>query len=235
MSNKSSNEEPNGTGGWQWPEPEFPPERHPDRDLFSDDVIDSLLECGGVPVNSSFRALLQGELRDLARNYMRVALNTPLGVPYGPKDTTLTKRADWLTSNIINPCHRLLAALADNNAPKLSNWPDEIPYLEPDRLVLMKELSKLHEWAVRLQADLRGRVSEGVNHTREFETEVVFKLTEIFQRYFPNERLSRGTYHRGQGMIARFPDFIRIASREILRITTDMDRLIEEAVNVYRP
>src|SRR5829696_4331941 len=213
MSKHSSRGTIRVNAGWQWPEPEYPEGRDPSS-LFSDAVIDDLLRCTGAPRDFPRRTELQKELWDLATKYVAIGLTTPLGIPYGPEDVTLSKRAMWLRAHVLKPCATLIDALA--NRSMFSDWPDDVPKLPPDRLILLKELNKLREWADRLMPDLSYRIGDRSNHTREFETELVFELTGVFRRYFPNEQVTRGTYHRGHGMKGRFPDFIRAAARPIL-------------------
>jgi len=193
-------------------------------------VIDEILRCVGEALDFPKRVELQNELTGLARRYIAVGLTTPLGVPYGPEDETLSKRAAWLVGNVLHPCETLTESL--ENRPMLSDWPEPIPTPPPDRLFLLKELRKLRDWAERLRLDLAHRIGERANHTREFELEIVFALTDVFRRYFPHRRVSRGKYHRSHGMKGHFPDFIRATAGRILGTHKDMDRAIQQAYKV---
>jgi hypothetical protein len=173
---------------------------------------------------------LQTSLRELARRYVDVALRTPLAVRYGPGDVILTLRAAWLRTNVLNPCHRLLVALGDENAPNFSDWPDHIELPQPARATIIAELHALEAWAGRLHSDLCQRVLEKANHSTEFERDVVFAIADVFRTFFPGQPIARGTYDRKHGRTSRFTAFVRRAAFEIFQEDRKLERAIKDVV-----
>ena len=175
------------------------------------------------------KTALQQELRDIAEDFLTVALTTPLRFNVGPKDVPLSKRAVWVKRHIFTPASELIDALSDTNAPMRSGWPDLLDANGPNRSVLIRELTTLRDYARDLAWNLQSRAettkvlkrsdretSRGANHTQEFRLDLANALREVFVRYYAGLPISLGTYDQQHGMQGQFLAFINGCFNEIL-------------------
>jgi len=181
---------------------------------------------------------MQIDLQNLAEDFLTAALTTPLRIALGPDNFSLTERATWIERHLFNPANLLIEALSDENAPLRSGWPDLLDQVEPDRETLLRELNILKTYATYLVWNLKDRfemrpaqsgsstetideqaetkMRRGTSLTQEFKADLGLALQGVFERYFPNLTVSRGSYNKQIGeMSGRFPEFLRICSKAI--------------------
>jgi hypothetical protein len=113
----------------------FPAGRDPYRDLFRDHVVTKISAIAGK-LNEQEICKLQADLRDVANSFMTALHTTPLRLSEGPKDQKLSWRRNYLDRHIIKPANLLLEALADESAPALSEWPEQLDCPAPKPSVL---------------------------------------------------------------------------------------------------
>jgi hypothetical protein len=156
----------------------------------------------------------------------------PIGFPIAPFDASLTKRIEWLTTQVIAPAERLLNALDDTNRPYFAEWPDE--YRLPDRpdLGAMREPTRaVRDYAIALRDNLDDQLSQKIAHTSEMRYDIVTTLVDILKAHFPHIRRSRGQYHGHlRTTVGAIPDFVRRAFFEITGSTEQLDAPIQQAL-----
>jgi hypothetical protein len=162
------------------------------RDIFGDETISELLKEFSLNPSPKERAEFQANLREIAESYVCAALNTPLGVGLGPKDVTLSKRANWVDRHLVKPSRDLIRDLSDADQPRRSEWPDTITAPIPDLEVLVAELDKLLARSEILRDSLRDRSTLGNSHTTEFKTDLSLALAEALGTHFPYILDARG-------------------------------------------
>jgi hypothetical protein len=190
---------------WGDTRPEWPPDWVPPQKRFDDKKLTQLLPPSPV-LTVDQRRTIQQNLRDIAEDFLTVALSTPLGISLGPTDIPSSKRAVWVERHLFNPAKELLDALSNANAPMWSGWPDLLDVAGPDRATLIHELEALRNYARDLAWNLQSRSettkaasrkcrlsSRGANHTQEFRLDLANALREVFERYYSGLTVSRGT------------------------------------------
>lgn len=70
--------------------------------------------------------LLQTELREIAEDFLIIAITSPLGILDGHPKKALDDRKRWLEANVINPVAILQNALSDDQAPMFAEWPEQV-------------------------------------------------------------------------------------------------------------
>jgi len=212
---------------WYCSKPPFPRGRDPRRDLFSDTFLDGIMKELNVR-DPDLRRELQKDLCEIAEDYLTAALTTPLDLEDSPCDMTLTKRQSWVDTHIVHPAKLLLTALSDENAPLRSEWPDPFTAQEPDRNLLIRELTKLVDRARELSECLAERAQQA-NHTTEFKFDLVTALEWTFRKHFPGQPVSRGTGASGEST-SHFVRFVNMCVREIFpKDKTFSDHIVKEA------
>jgi hypothetical protein len=179
---------------WYRDQPAFPEGLDPYRDLFQEGVIGELIKNSGHggPIR---RIELQSALRDIANDYLYYALTTPLGIDIGPKDVSLSDRAEWIETRILRPLELLLDALSPPNAHMLSEFPEGVDSTPPSYEELIHQLNLLGNWTWRLRNNLSERAStRRSNHTMDFLNSLCYDLTISLSRFFPSLKISIGTY-----------------------------------------
>lgn len=68
-------------------------------------------------------ALFRADLVDRCAHYCAVIATLPCDLPDAPFNLSLTKRAEWLETNVVKPSERLLDAIEDEMKPMFSTWP----------------------------------------------------------------------------------------------------------------
>lgn len=182
---------------WGETRPAWPPDCVPPQERFSDATLKKLLPASPL-LTIDQRRTLQQDLRDIAEDFLTVALTTPLGVKLGPPDMSSSKRAVWVERHLFNPASKLLEALSAANAPTRSGWPDLLNADGPDRATLIRELHALRDYARDLVWNLQSRSettkavarkdrqsSRGANHTQEFRLDLASAVREVFEPAFP--------------------------------------------------
>lgn len=158
---------------------------------------------------------LQQDLRDVATGFLAAALTTPLGMTDGPGKRTRDERTRWLTTHIYNPAITLLDALSEENAPMLSEWPEEMKAHTPNREALQAELRKLIERTDELLAGLNDRKQDRSSFLTEFKADLANALTIVFERHFPDQEAARSSYDKTTEERSAYAEFLRLCTEEI--------------------
>lgn len=156
----------------------------------------------------------------------------PIGFPIAPFDASLTKRVEWLTTHVVNPAEKLLAALDDAKRPYFSEWPDEYRFPDrPDLDATREPLDAIREHAIALRDNLDGQLSQKIAHTSEMRYDIVTTLIDILSEHFPDIRRSRGQYDGHlRTTVGAIPDYVRRAFFEITGSTEQLDAPIQQAL-----
>lgn len=179
---------------WYRGNPEFPEDRDPYRDLFRDHVVTKISALAGK-LNEQEFCMLQADLRDVAHSFMTALYTTPLRLSEGPSDQKLSWRRNYLDRHIIKPANLLLEALAEVSAPALSEWPEQLDCPAPNKSSLVEELRVLRDRCSELKVLLEDRLPNE-NMTQEFMTDLGNAFSMVLKCYFPQLKISRGTYHK---------------------------------------
>lgn len=183
--------------------------------------------------NDSVRALRR-DLLELCAQYPAILANLPCDLPNGVPNISLTKRADWLESNVINPCERLGHALAVDMRPMFSTWP--YPLTTPkfrDNRVIVGELNDLISLATDLRDSLRGQQSDDAGHSQEFRAEVFAAIARALRAHCPTMEPNRGTYDPElKRRIGPYVDAMRLIFRQVTGVSENLDRLIRGEIGM---
>ena len=156
----------------------------------------------------------------------------PIGFPIAPFDASLTKRIEWLTTQVIRPAEKLLNALDHTNRPYFAEWPDE--YRLPDRPNLdatCEPLNAIRAHAVALRDSLDGQLLQKIAHTSEMRYDIVTALIDILKEHFPDVKRNRGQHYRNlRKTVGAIPDYVRRAFFEITGSTEQLDAPIQQAL-----
>ena len=167
-------------------------------------------------------------------HYRAVIATTPSDLPRAPFNMSLTKRADWLTANVVKPVERLLDALAEVNQPHFATWPDDSPPPpRPDPDGLAHDLDMLRAFGHFLVQQLRYQQESDAGHSQEIRAMVFCAIAPIVRQHFGVEApASRGTYDAAEGCrVGRYPELMRLVFREITGAADLLDRLIRQEVD----
>lgn len=203
-----------------------------DGDLFEPACIAELADILGIKRDDPRLPAFRDELKEYGAKRRRDIRSMPIGFPIAPFDASLTKRIEWLATQVIGPAERLVDALNDANRPYFAEWPDE--YRLPDRpdLDAMRgPLDAIREHATALRDNLDGQLSQKIAHTSEMRYDIVTTLVDILKAHFPDIRRSRGQYDGDLGVtVGAIPDYVRRAFREITGSTEQLDAPIQKAL-----
>jgi len=179
---------------------------------------------------------LQQELIAACAHYREVIATLPCDLPDAPINMSLTKRGDWLETNIINPAERLIAGLADQNRPMFSTWPYPLsPPTFRDNASLLLELHDLLEHATLLRDSLRGQQADDAGHSQELRAEVFISVVETLRKYPLGVAESRGVYvPEERRRIGSYVDAVRFIFRKIAGVEENLDRLIRQETRLTK-
>lgn len=200
--------------------------------LFDDNAISKLAVIIGIKEDAPLSAL-RADLIDLCVHFRTVISTLPCDLPDAPFNLSLTKRADWLETNVITPSERLLAAIADEMRPMFSTWPYPLSVPEfQDHASLKHELDALRLRAVKLRDSLRGQQAEDAGHSQELRAEVFAAIARLLRKHRPDFKPNRGVYdpelrHR-DGL---YVEAMRLIIRKITGAQENLDRLIRGEIN----
>ena len=172
-------------------------------------------------------------LMPVAVHYLTVIESTPSDLPRAPFNVSLTKRADWLTANVLNPAERLLDALTVANRPHFSTWPDDSPSPPgPDLDRLASELALIGEFGRFLVQQLRSQQEEDAGHSQEIRAMLFSAIAPIVREHFGQEApASRGTYDATlRRRTGRYPELMQLIFNNISGASDLLDRLISQEV-----
>lgn len=147
---------------------------------------------------------------------------------------TRDERLRWLDADVLNPIEKLLNALSENNAPKLSQWPEKLNAPEPNKPTLIGELEKLFEWAGELWADLNDRKSDRSTLLTEFKTNLVNALSYVFETHFPNVPAARDSWDRTGEAKSPYVEYLNLCVREIFPSLKSAPGRVADDISKYR-
>lgn len=170
----------------------------------------------------------QTELIDLCAHFQEVISTLPCDLPSAPFNLSLTKRADWLETNIVKPGQRLLEALQPENRPMFSTWPYPLdPPKFKDNAKLVAELSELVAEADELRQDLRNQQADDAGHSQELRQEVFSGIARLLQEHCPDVKPNRGVYDPElRRRVGFYVDAMRLIFGKITGVEENLDRLI---------
>lgn len=200
--------------------------------LFDDSAMSELAKIIRIKVEDMSPAF-QADLIETCAHYLAVVANLPCDLPGAPFDMSLTKRADWLEANVINPASRLLLAISDEKRPMFSTWPYPLAVPEfRDQSRLASELHALLSEANRLRDSLRGQQGEDAGHSQELRAEVFASIARLMRKHCPQVKPSRGVYDsEHQRRAGVYVDAIQLIYFKILGKKDNLDRLIRSEIH----
>ena len=160
----------------------------------------------------------------------------PIALPIAPFEASLSRRVEWLETQVINPAQKLLGALKPEHRPYFSDWPEEYAIKNPVDLDNMSsEIESFLDYSIQLHASLKSQLSQDISHLSEMRYDTVYELVELLQKHFPKIGLSRGGYYSELGKtIGTVPDFVRAAYEEITGSSEKLDAPIKSTIQVFR-
>lgn len=201
-------------------------------ELFDEGRISELLGILDID-DQSARAAFENDLLDLCENYREIMSTLPCDLPDAPFNLSLTKRADWLDTNVKKPAERLLAALEDDKQPMFSTWP--YPLGVPgfrDNNIIKTELQELQEMSVKLTRSLRGQQAEDAGHSQEFRQELFIAIALLLRKHAPEVKPNRGVYDPElRRRVGVYVDAMRLIFHRITGTSENLDRLIRAEMN----
>jgi hypothetical protein len=175
-------------------------------------------------VISAFRA----DLIAACAHFRAIIATLPCDLPHAPFNLSLTKRGDWLETNVIKPSERLLAAISDDMRPMFSTWPYPLSVPEfQDHSALADALHKLQSQATDLRALLRGQQADDAGHSQELRAEVFVAIAKLLQKHCPDVKPNRGVYDAElRRRVGVYVDATRSIFSKITGVDENLDRLI---------
>lgn len=174
---------------------------------------------------------LQMRLQEVGHHYRQVIATTPCDLPNAPMNKSLTQRANWLETHVINPLKRLTEALDPTQRPMFSTWPeDSKPPSIPDFDALHVQLAELTVFADYLRGCLRYQQSEDAGHSQEIRAMLVYDIVRALVEIVPEVPSSRGTYDAEEKRyIGSFPEAVIAIYHEITEAYDErLDRLLAQ-------
>jgi hypothetical protein len=200
--------------------------------LFGSACVAEFADILGIKQDDPRLPAFRDELREYGTKRRQDIRSMPVGFPLAPFDASLTKRIEWLATQVIGPAERLLDALNDANRPYFAEWPDE--YRLPDRpnLDAVREpVDAIREHAIALRDSLDGQLSQKIAHTSEMRYDIVTALLDILKEHFPDIKRSRGQHYRDlRKTVGAIPDYVRRAFFEITGSAEQLDGPIQQAL-----
>tara|TARA_R110000772_G_scaffold27017_1_gene69110 strand:+ start:913 stop:1554 length:642 start_codon:yes stop_codon:yes gene_type:complete len=205
------------------------------QELFDESRIAELADILSVEGHASIAAF-ESDLLDLCAHYREIISTLPCDLPDAPFNLSLTKRADWLESNVSKPAERLLSALEDDKQPMFSTWP--YPLGVPgfrDNNILQAELRELQEMSVKLMRSLRGQQADDAGHSQEFRQELFIAIALLLRKHAPEVKPNRGVYDPElRRRVGVYVDAMRLIFHRITGTSENLDRLIRsEMINPF--
>jgi hypothetical protein len=194
--------------GWlERPLPERP-------NFFSEATVRKICRITGAGPTVD-QALLAEDLIEIADCYWIAAMSSPLGVFGGPESQSSDERRRKINTGVINPAEKLLASLSEENLTTLSEWPDTFSDPEPDRQILLEQLSRLVRRMHDLTEVLEDKKRKGSSFLKEFKIDLANALSEVFERHFPDTHAGRGGSDRTLIPSSPFHSFLNLCAKEI--------------------
>ena len=182
--------------------------------FFLDATVRTICRRSGVgPISDP--ALLAKDLIEVADCFWVVAMSSPLGVIGGPESQSSDERRRKIETGVINPAEKLLASLSDKPVAILSEWPDTFHEPDPDRQILLKQLTRLVRRMHDLTEVLDDRKRKGSPFLTEFKIDLANALSEVFEQHFPDAQARRGGSDRTDIPTSPFHWFLNLCANEI--------------------
>ncbi|GLV27616.1 hypothetical protein TomTYG75_01430 [Sphingobium sp. TomTYG75] len=201
--------------------------------LFDDSAMGELAAIIGIKDDAMLSAL-RADLIDLCVHFRTVIATLPCDLPGAPFNLSLTKRADWLETNVISPSERLLGAIADEMRPMFSTWPYPLSVPEfPDHASLIAELDALRSRAVDLRDSLRSQQADDAGHSQELRAELFAAVARLLRKHRPDVKPNRGVYDSDlRRRVGVYVDAMRLIFHKITGVEENLDRLIRGEINL---
>jgi hypothetical protein len=160
----------------------------------------------------------------------------PIGYPIAPLDMSMTKRMEWLRTQVVSPVETLIVALSAENRPHFSDWPGyRFLRRQPNLNELRTELVALRRHARSLYFSMQRQLVDGAPHTSEMRYDIVGNLIDLLAEHFPEIPRTRGQYDKSlRRTTGLLPDFVRRAYREITDSNEQLDAPIQAAIELER-
>lgn len=177
---------------------------------------------------------LQADLIDLCAHHHAVIASVPTNLPGAPFDISLTKRADWLDSNVIHPAQKLLAALAPDKQPMFAKWPYPLSVPEiADRSRLEAQLRALLSEASDVRDLLRGQQEEDAGHSQEMRAEIFASIARLLRKHCPDVPPNRGVYvSEMRCRVGPYVDGFGMIYHKVAGTSDNLDRQIHQEIEV---
>lgn len=177
--------------------------------------------------NGAAASAFQADLIDLCAHYRAIITTLPCDLPDAPFNLSLTKRAEWLETNVIKPSERLLTAIDDEKRAMFSTWPYPLTVPEfRNNATLKSELNALRDSAIQLLDSLRAQQSDDAGHSQELRAEVFASIARALRKH-SEVQPSRGVYDPElRYRVGNYVDAIRLIFKKITGASDNLDRLI---------
>jgi hypothetical protein len=182
-------------------------------------------------------AALRDELVRIGQRYRRIIETTPCDLDGAPFNSTLTKRGDWLQTNVVRPTQRLLSALTDEQRPWLATWPYEDDFKEfPDRVRLRADLQEVLNFSTQLLTTIRSEQGADAGTNQELSFYIFKDIAGAVLKHLPGFAPRQGVYHEGldqkiKRFVGPFPEALRHIYAEVTGQDEQLVRLIRLVVD----
>lgn len=202
---------------------------------FDDDWMAVFREKSGISDECALSAL-RADLREIGTRYRRIIETTPCDLKGSPFNKTLTQRAEWMKTNVLNPAEKLLAALAEDQRAWFSTWPYEHEFDPfPDRERLRADLESVVAFSSRLMRNLRGEQREDAATNQELRFYIFMEIYGAVRRHLPGLTPKQGVYvqlddEKTRRRVDPFPEAMRHIYAEITGVDEQLVRAIQMCV-----
>ena len=173
-------------------------------------------------------ALFRADLVDTCAHYRAVIATMPCDLPNAPFNLSLTKRAEWLETNVVKPSERLLGAIENEMKPMFSTWP--YPLTVPvfrDNINLKNELADLLASSTHLRDWLRSQQADDAGHSQELRQEIFNDVARLMRKHCPTVNPSRGVNDPElRRRVGVYVEAMQLIFGKITGVVENLDRLI---------
>lgn len=202
---------------------------------FDDDWMAAFRDKSGISDEGALSAL-RAELLEIGTRYRRIIETTPCDLKGSPYNKTLSQRAEWMKTNVLNPAEKLLAALAEDQRAWFSTWPYEHEFDPfPDRENLRADLESVVAFSSRLMRNLRGEQKEDAATNQELRFNIFMDIYGAVRRHIPTLTPKQGVYvqlddEKTRRRVDPFPEAMRHIYAEITGVDEQLVRPIQMCV-----
>lgn len=197
--------------------------------VFDDPAMVRIAEIIKLSVTSPEMQRLRNLLLPVGGYYRRVIATTPT-------ELSLSKRLEWIDSQVLNPLDKLLAALKPDARSMFSLWPEEVDdALLPDFVEVTKQLEHLQLLARNVAVVVAKYRFHELPFGQLIRYRIVHSIADVVAEALPTVKPTRGTYDRETKRFnGVYPDLIRAIFKEITGENEQLDNLIKEQVEARR-